>query len=141
VKHYEKENIGTLSQVKCRLSNKEMPRHQGLSYGRSSAKGLAGPDRSQSPQSLWIIWRVITYSPHKWQAHLAHALLSWENRVIVSTAATGAGKTLTFWLPILAGETAMTFIIVLLNVLGQQMADTMNETIYSADSESKEGPG
>jgi hypothetical protein len=48
-----------------------------------------------------------------------------------------AGKTLTFWLPILAGETA---IIVLLNVLGQQMADMMNETIYSADSESKEGP-
>ncbi len=46
--------------------------------------------------------------------------LGW---VIVSTAATGAGKTLTFWLPILAGETAMTFIIVPLNVLGQQMAD------------------
>jgi len=63
------------------------------------------------------------YSPHKWQAHLACALLSRENRVIVSTAATGAGKTLTFWLPILAGETAMTFIIVPLNVLGHQMAD------------------
>lgn len=64
------------------------------------------------------------YPPHKWQAHLARALLSRENRVIVSTAATGAGKTLTFWLPILAGETAMTFIVVPLNVLGQQMADS-----------------
>jgi superfamily II DNA or RNA helicase len=87
-----------------------------------------------------IAAKKLSYSPHKWQAHLAHALLSWENRVIVSTAATGAGKTLTSWLPILTGETAMTFIIVLLNVLGQQMADMMNETIYSADSKSKEGP-
>src|SRR5258708_37087190 len=69
------------------------------------------------------------YSPHKWQAHLTCALLSWENRVIVSTAATGAGKTLTFCLPILAGGTPMTFIMVPLKLLGLKMPDTASVLI------------
>ena len=64
------------------------------------------------------------YSPHKWQAHIARTLLLRKNRIIVSVAATGSGKSLTFWLPILAGEPGITFIVVPLTVLGQQMADS-----------------
>jgi hypothetical protein len=54
----------------------------------------------------------LSYAPHKWQANISHALLSHKNHIVVSTVATGAGKSLTFWLPILAGETGISFPLV-----------------------------
>ena len=53
-------------------------------------------------------------------------MLARQYQVVVSTAATGAGKTLTFWLPLLVEKKkkkGTTFIIVPLKDLGQQMAD------------------
>ena len=53
-------------------------------------------------------------------------MLAQQHQVVVSTAATGAGKTLTFWLPLLVEKKkkkGTTFIIVPLKDLGQQMAD------------------
>jgi hypothetical protein len=48
----KRKNIGTLGRVEHELSDKEMPRHWGLSYSRKSAKCLVGPDRPWSPQSI-----------------------------------------------------------------------------------------
>lgn len=78
------------------------------------------------------------FSPHKWQAHIARTLLLRRKQVVVSTAATGAGKSLTFWLPILAGETGITFIVVPLTVLGQQMVDGAQKLGISAFNASAE---
>ena len=75
-------------------------------------------------QLISIVTPKLRYVPHKWQVDIGRALYSRKNRVVVSTAATGAGKSLTFWLSILAGETGITFIVVPLNVLGQQMSET-----------------
>lgn len=98
------------------------------------------PNEISAPSSIELTERSLIdsvslklgYSPHKWQAHIARTLLLRRNRIITSVAATGAGKSLTFWLPILAGETGITFIVVPLTVLGQQMVDSAGKLGISA---------
>ena len=92
----------------------------------TSALAMITEPTSELPETqlISIVTPKLGYAPHKWQVDIGHALYSRKNRVVVSTAATGAGKSLTFWLSILAGETGITFIVVPLNVLGQQMSET-----------------
>ncbi len=44
---------------------------------------------------------------------------------IISIAGTGAGKTLTFWLPLLFRPDGIQIVVTLLNILGQQNVDTL----------------
>jgi hypothetical protein len=48
----KRKNIRTLSRVEHELSDNEMPRHWGLSYGRNPVKCLAGLDWPRSPRSI-----------------------------------------------------------------------------------------
>ena len=61
----------------------------------------------------------LKFHPCKWQVEVTQAILG--GRDIVSTAATGAGKTATFWLLMLFEE-LLEFIVTPLKSLGEQMA-------------------
>jgi len=72
------------------------------------------------------LFSTLGFRPCKWQLEICRIMLARQHQVIVSTAATGTGKTLTFWLPLLVEKKekkGTTFIIVPLKDLGQQMAD------------------
>lgn len=56
-----------------------------------------------------------------WQAEVCQALLGGQP-IVLSTAATGAGKTMTFWLPMLYEESGISVIVVPLKDLGDQLA-------------------
>ena len=62
--------------------------------------------------------------PCKWQADICQAVLEG-NRDIISIAGTGAGKTLTFWLPLLFRPNGVQIVVTPLNILGQQNIDTL----------------
>ena len=55
--------------------------------------------------------------PCLWQLRVAEAILQRKKDVIL-TAATGAGKTLTFWLPLLAKPDSIQIVCAPLNILG-----------------------
>ncbi len=57
--------------------------------------------------------------PCLWQCEVAIAILKGEQD-IVCISATGSGKTLTFWMPLLFRETGIQVIITPLNILGTQ---------------------
>lgn len=48
-------------------------------------------------------------------------------RDIISIAGTGAGKTLTFWLPLLFRPNGIQIVVTPLNILGQQNIDTLSK--------------
>jgi len=61
------------------------------------------------------------------------ALAIYEGKDVVACAATGAGKTLTFWMPLLMAiedghEDAMVIVVTPLNLLGKQNALALNDT-------------
>ena len=57
--------------------------------------------------------------PCLWQIWVVEAIL-YHDRDIVSIPATGAGKTLTFWMPLLFRKDGIQIIISPLNILGKQ---------------------
>ncbi|KAF8311899.1 P-loop containing nucleoside triphosphate hydrolase protein [Clavulina sp. PMI_390] len=86
-----------------------------------------------------LVEAQLPFTVHLWQLHIACVLLEKQKKVVISTAATGAGKSITFFLPLLAGEDGITFIIVPLTVLGEQMVETAKSygiTAFNASSES-----
>jgi len=69
---------------------------------------------------------VLGYIPCKWQLDVGRVLYLRERRIVISTAATGAGKTATFFIPSILEKSvkpATSLICVPLKDLGQQMAD------------------
>lgn len=69
------------------------------------------------------------FEPCHWQAEVTRALLG--GRDIVSTAVTGAGKTATFWLPMLF-EKKIELIVTPLKSLGEQMASNARDLRFTA---------
>jgi superfamily II DNA/RNA helicase len=70
-----------------------------------------------------VVFDVFKYYPDKWQIDIARSL--YENLDVVAVAATGAGKTLTFWIPLLmmrkdGNLKAQIIVVAPLNVLGKQ---------------------
>ncbi|KAJ7199113.1 P-loop containing nucleoside triphosphate hydrolase protein [Mycena haematopus] len=59
------------------------------------------------------------YEPCLWQIKVVEAILKRDGDV-VRIAATGSGKTLTFWLPLLFQTDGIQLVITPLNILGQQ---------------------
>jgi hypothetical protein len=62
--------------------------------------------------------------PCLWQIRVVEAILR-HDRDIVSIAATGAGKTLTFWMPLLFRDDGIQIIITPLNILGKQNVEDL----------------
>ena len=54
-----------------------------------------------------------------WQIHVVEAILKHDED-IVSIAATGSGKTLVFWMPLLFRKDGIKIVITPLNILGKQ---------------------
>lgn len=76
-----------------------------------------------------------------WQIKVALAI--WEGKDVVACAATGAGKTLTFWIPLLMAqfdgmEDAVVMVITPLNLLGKQNTDSLAKAGISAVGVSRE---
>ena len=69
--------------------------------------------------------------PCCWQSEIVFKLTSVEN--LVSISATGSGKSLVFWLPMLY-EDGLTIILVPLKNLGQQLADESSRRGFRAVS-------
>ena len=55
--------------------------------------------------------------PYKWQCTIAQEILK-RDRDVMLIAATGSGKTLTFWMPLLAAHDSVQIICAPLNLLG-----------------------
>ena len=68
--------------------------------------------------------QLLGYRPCLWQMRVVEALLR-HDKDVVSIAATGSGKTLTFWMPLLFRPGGIQIIITPLNILGKQNVDTL----------------
>ena len=64
--------------------------------------------------------------PCQWQVDICKAILDGKQDII-SIAGTGAGKTLTFWLPLLFRPNSIQIVVTPLNILGQQNIDTLSK--------------
>jgi superfamily II DNA helicase RecQ len=67
---------------------------------------------------------VLGYRPCLWQIHIVEAILK-RDKDIISIAATGSGKTLTFWMPLLFKNEGIQIIVTPLNILGKQNIDSL----------------
>lgn len=92
--------------------------------------GPEPPPRRRAPQKLPTIADIralatqrLGFPPCFWQLQLSQILLQRKQTVVISTAATGSGKSVTFWLPLLYEPGRITFIVVPLKQLGQQLAN------------------
>lgn len=61
--------------------------------------------------------KALGHNPCHWQSSVVKAILGKDKDVIL-TAATGSGKTLTFWMPLLALEGGIQIVCTPLNLLG-----------------------
>lgn len=64
--------------------------------------------------------------PCLWQAHICEAILNGD-RVIISIAGTGMGKTLTFWMPLLFRPLGIFLVVTPLNILGKHNVATLEK--------------
>ncbi|THG96024.1 hypothetical protein EW026_g5739 [Hermanssonia centrifuga] len=71
--------------------------------------------------------------PCRWQAEFAQAILARTSDIILEVA-TGGGKTLAFWLPLLFRKSGIQIIVTALNVLGKQNVDSLSAAGISAIS-------
>ena len=62
---------------------------------------------------------ILGYHPCLWQIRVVEAILK-HDKDIISIAATGSGKTLTFWMPLLFKKDGIQIVITPLNILGKQ---------------------
>ncbi|KAG1741906.1 uncharacterized protein EDB91DRAFT_1034681, partial [Suillus paluster] len=62
--------------------------------------------------------------PCLWQIEVVHTILRGDKDVI-SIAATGSGKTLTFWMPLLFRPQDMQIVVAPLNLLGTQNVNNL----------------
>lgn len=81
--------------------------------------------------------KELRFRPCLWQIEITRTLLDPARRDIVSTAATGAGKTATFFLPMLYSKLA-TIIVTPLKLLGEQHAQEAIKLGFKAVSVMRE---
>src|SRR6266436_1387902 len=87
---------------------------------------LISPSSISKGEIVSKLTSTLGYTPCKWQLDIGWVLYLWEQCIVISTAATGAGKTVTFFIPSIlekGDKPATSFICVPLKDLGQQMAD------------------
>jgi len=61
-----------------------------------------------------------------WQIQAVHTILKGDQDV-VSIAATGSGKTLTFWMPLLFHPQGIQIVVTPLNILGTQNVENLRQ--------------
>ncbi|KAF8135272.1 P-loop containing nucleoside triphosphate hydrolase protein, partial [Mycena galopus ATCC 62051] len=92
---------------------------------------------SYSPDKLLLseirdkVEAVFGYRPCLWQIKVVRAILK-RDRDVVSIAATGSGKTLTFWMPLLFVPDGIQIVVTPLNILGKQNVDSLAQVGISA---------
>ncbi|KAJ7214689.1 P-loop containing nucleoside triphosphate hydrolase protein [Mycena rebaudengoi] len=74
---------------------------------------------------------VFGYRPCLWQLKVVRAILK-RDKDVASIAATGSGKTLTFWMPLLFIENGIQIVITPLNILGKQNVESLAKVGISA---------
>ncbi|KAJ6570683.1 P-loop containing nucleoside triphosphate hydrolase protein [Mycena sp. CBHHK59/15] len=74
---------------------------------------------------------VFGYRPCLWQLKVVRAILK-RDRDVASIAATGSGKTLTFWMPLLFIPDGIQIVVTPLNILGKQNVDSLAKVGISA---------
>jgi superfamily II DNA/RNA helicase len=79
----------------------------------------AGPPKYNFDEIRAKSVKHLGYTPCLWQIKVVKAILKRDGDV-VCIAATGSGKTLTFWLPLLFRTHGIQLVISPLNILGQQ---------------------
>lgn len=75
--------------------------------------------------------QFLGYRPCLWQIKVVTAILK-KDKDVISIAATGSGKTLTFWMPLLFRTDGIQIIITPLNILGKQNVAQLNALGISA---------
>jgi len=94
---------------------------------------MSDTSKTRVPSILEIRQKVIQllgYRPCLWQIRVVEALLK-HDKDIISIAATGSGKTLTFWMPLLFRPDGIQIIITPLNILGKKSFSCSSE-VWSA---------
>jgi superfamily II DNA or RNA helicase len=67
---------------------------------------------------------ILGYCPCLWQVRVVEAILK-HDKDIISIAATGSGKTLTFWMPLLFKNEGIQIVVTPLNILGKQNVNSL----------------
>jgi superfamily II DNA helicase RecQ len=80
---------------------------------------LPKPTMHSFAEIRWQTQEILSYRPCLWQIHVVEAILK-HDKDIISIAATGSGKTLTFWMPFLFKKDGIQIVITPLNILGKQ---------------------
>ena len=74
--------------------------------------------------------------PCSWQVNIAQAIYAGKD--VIGIAATGSGKTLSFWIPVVMamedGRRMITIVVTPLNILGKQNVDELEKAGISAVS-------
>jgi superfamily II DNA helicase RecQ len=87
-----------------------------------------------------LVFQVFNKRPCWFQIKVALALHAGKD--VVACASTGAGKTLSFWIPLLMaryeGKDKITFVVTPLNLLGKQNVDELKEVGIAAIAVSSE---
>ncbi|KAF8170078.1 P-loop containing nucleoside triphosphate hydrolase protein [Pholiota molesta] len=105
------------------------------------------PPSSPPPPRVWtiqeirnLVQRVFKKRPCWFQIKVALALHAGKD--VIACAPTGAGKTLSFWIPLLMaleeGKDKLTIVVTPLNLLGKQNVESLKEAGLSAISVSSE---
>jgi ATP-dependent DNA helicase RecQ len=71
------------------------------------------------------------FYPCLWQIRVVEAILK-HNRDVISIAATGSGKTLTFWMPLLFHKGGIQMVVTPLNLLGTLNVDDLASKGFTA---------
>ncbi|KIM86618.1 hypothetical protein PILCRDRAFT_4531 [Piloderma croceum F 1598] len=67
---------------------------------------------------------ILGYPPCLWQIRVVEAILK-HDKDIIAIAATGSGKTLTFWMPLLFKKDGIQIVVTPLNILGKQNVNNL----------------
>ncbi|KAK0228595.1 hypothetical protein IW262DRAFT_1490596 [Armillaria fumosa] len=75
---------------------------------------------------------VFGYSPCLWQIEVARNVMAGKD--VITIAPTGAGKSLTYWIPLVFSETGMVMVVLPLKQLGTQFSTMLKDRGISAVS-------
>jgi hypothetical protein len=99
-----------------------------FSQPEDTAKPKDAPSHEEIRQKTY---KHFGFSPCLWQIRVVEALIK-HDKDIISISATGSGKTLTFWMPLLFFERGIQIIVSPLNILGKQNVDDIVPKGFSA---------
>ncbi|KAF8193662.1 P-loop containing nucleoside triphosphate hydrolase protein [Pholiota molesta] len=108
------------------------------------------PPITTSPTHGWTIKKIRDLTMRKFGKRacwyqVKTALALYEKKDVIGCAPTGAGKTMSFWIPLLMaledGEDKMSIVVTPLNLLGKQNVKVLEDAGLSAISVSKENAG